>query len=285
MKKVFVLLMVLLLPRLCFSADSNFIKDQPMSHWFYYGGYYIFFLITSMGLLFKKDWRWAKAGNVSAVSRITFWLFINLVLIGFLKDLLGVKPGGEVLLLILAAIVLAVSWFVDINKFKQSLPKRKSKGKTDLVFNIFTLETIVFLLASLYAGYTQRSLVLFGQNMGDFIWKCIAGYIVVRIILQYTKKIARENSDTIKSLQNQLLGEVLRISDNYNPAFSATLKGEHVNFLIDKFVENGMEENDFYFNSELLEIFFKSFHPEPQLEKFLRDAIRARGQIELHWEK
>lgn len=255
MKKAFVLFVALFLSIPCLAAYTNLIKDQLLPYWFYYGCYFIFFLFTSIGLLLKKDWKWARAGNMSVVSRITFWFFINLGSIGFLKSLLGVKMGGEILLLILVSIILSVSYVVDVNKYKQSLPKRKSKDKQDIVFNIFILGIIIFFFASFYTGYTQRPLVLFGFNMGNFILTWIAGYIVLHFILEYRKQIIKKDSSAIKSLQNQLLGESVKISDNYNSAFSANLRGEHVNFLIDKFVEHGMEENNFYFNSELRDLY------------------------------
>jgi hypothetical protein len=60
---------------------------------------------------------------------------------------------------------------------------------------------------------------------------------------------------------------------------------EQLRFLIDAFTEEHMEENDFCFIDELFDLFVKEKKPDPSLEEFIRNALKDKDEIILHWEK
>jgi hypothetical protein len=79
-------------------------------------------------------------------------------------------------------------------------------------------------------------------------------------------------------------------SDFYNIADKKTgfnlgkLSRENVDFLRKKFLEQNMDDNDFYFLSETLELFLKEEKPGKELSDFLKNAMKDKNELELHWE-
>ncbi len=63
-----------------------------------------------------------------------------------------------------------------------------------------------------------------------------------------------------------------------------TLSASGINFLRKKFVDNGMEENDFYFDEITLDMFIKEEKPDKGLVEFLKNSLRGKDSMELHWE-
>jgi len=63
-----------------------------------------------------------------------------------------------------------------------------------------------------------------------------------------------------------------------------TLSNENVDFLRKRFLEQGMDDNDFYFLPETLEMFLKEEKPGKELAEFLNQAMMGRNEIELHWD-
>jgi len=63
-----------------------------------------------------------------------------------------------------------------------------------------------------------------------------------------------------------------------------TISNEELDYLRKRFLEQGMDDNDFYFLSEILEIFLKEEKPNKELSIFLINAIKNKNEIMLHWE-
>lgn len=46
-----------------------------------------------------------------------------------------------------------------------------------------------------------------------------------------------------------------------------------------------MDDNNFYFLSETLEIFLKEEEPNKELTEFLNNVMKNRNEVELYWER
>ncbi len=63
------------------------------------------------------------------------------------------------------------------------------------------------------------------------------------------------------------------------------LSNTHVDFLRKKFLEQGMDDNSFYFLSEIVEMFIDAENPDEELADFLRQSIEGKDVMELFWER
>ncbi|MBN1474126.1 MAG: hypothetical protein JW914_05895 [Syntrophaceae bacterium] len=76
-----------------------------------------------------------------------------------------------------------------------------------------------------------------------------------------------------------------RITDKNSGECFGELSAENVDFLRMKFIEQGMEDNDFYFMRETLELFIEEEKPNKELVGFLENALKGKDEIELNWKK
>jgi hypothetical protein len=108
--------------------------------------------------------------------------------------------------------------------------------------------------------------------ISEFIYQLITGF-------SEAKKIK-----TKKRQFKPLPAGQYEIKETKTSAALGTLSNENLDFLRKKFLEQGMDDNDFYFLSETLEMFFKEEKPNKELTDFLNTAMKNRDEIELHWE-
>ena len=80
-------------------------------------------------------------------------------------------------------------------------------------------------------------------------------------------------------------GKRATITDKKTGEVIGTILNEQLRFLIDVFTEEQMEENDFCFINELFDLFIKEKKPDLVLREFIRNALRDKDEIILHWEK
>lgn len=62
------------------------------------------------------------------------------------------------------------------------------------------------------------------------------------------------------------------------------LTAEEINYLREKFLDNGMDDNNFYFDSKTLEL-FENENPPQQLHDKIKKMLKMKEQIEIVWEK
>lgn len=77
--------------------------------------------------------------------------------------------------------------------------------------------------------------------------------------------------------------ERVEITDKNSGEPLGTISNQDLRFLIDQFEAQGMEDNDFYFTTELLKMFDETARPGPELREFIRKALKGREDIEIHW--
>ncbi len=80
-------------------------------------------------------------------------------------------------------------------------------------------------------------------------------------------------------------GKRVIITDKNTGEIIGAIKNEQLKFLIDVFTKEDMEENDFCFINELFDIFVEEKKPDPSLIEFIRNALKDKDEIILHWEK
>lgn len=96
-------------------------------------------------------------------------------------------------------------------------------------------------------------------------------------------KAREKTKKKIRNFKNVPNGSYL-IKDKKSNLNLNTLSAAEINFLRKKFIDNGMEDNDFYFEEISLDMFIKEEKPDKKLEEFLRNALKGKHSIELHWE-
>lgn len=80
-------------------------------------------------------------------------------------------------------------------------------------------------------------------------------------------------------------GKRVLITDKSTGEKLGTISNEQLRFLIEAFTEEQMEENDFYFINELFDLFVKEKKTDPSLTEFIRNALKDKDEIVLHWER
>jgi hypothetical protein len=62
------------------------------------------------------------------------------------------------------------------------------------------------------------------------------------------------------------------------------LSNESLDFLRKRFLEQGMDDNNFYFLAEVMEMFVEKEKPNKELTAFLKKAVKNKNEVELHWD-
>ncbi|MDH4162755.1 MAG: hypothetical protein OEW15_08695 [Nitrospirota bacterium] len=76
-----------------------------------------------------------------------------------------------------------------------------------------------------------------------------------------------------------------RVKDKENNAELGTLTNDEINYLRKKFLQNGMDDNDFYFNSMTFELFKKEEKPPAELIRKLDAILKLKDPVEITWSK
>ncbi len=87
-----------------------------------------------------------------------------------------------------------------------------------------------------------------------------------------------------KQLFKNLQTGFSKIKDNKSDNNLGELSNVNIDFMRRRFLEQGMDDNNFYFLPETLEMFLKEEKPNKELTDFLNNAIKNKTEIELHWE-
>ena len=243
----------------------------------------VFWVFTIRFVIFGKDPKWMKGAPMSKTSRAAAVLIPPLFELVVISQIWAftLVIAIAVFLLIPAFLVLFISGLVDDRRYRKTFLTRKltkDEKKDDLITNLFFLG----FMALLVAAPTRYKFLGISGWWWLGIW--VTGYITFNRI-QYHKRISRHQPGRVDWWLDNPPGGLAKVSDNYTGASLGTLKNDQIKFLIDKFIEYGMEDNDFYFLSEGLEMFIHTEKPDPQLEKFLKDAMNGKTEMELHWEK
>ncbi len=123
----------------------------------------------------------------------------------------------------------------------------------------------------------------FSHDLFFTLISSLFGLTILFIILNIRKESAIINQ---KIKQFEYLPEGLyTITDVLTEQEVGTLSNIHVDFLRKKFLEQGMDDNYFYFLPELLEMFIDAEDPDEKLADFLRQSIEGKEDIELFWQR
>lgn len=113
--------------------------------------------------------------------------------------------------------------------------------------------------------------------------------LVIAVISEVLYQLISGFQDTknVKTKRNKFISLAsgnYKIIETKSNAQLGTLSNKNVDFLRSRFLNQGMDDNDFYFLSEILEVFIKEEKPNKELIEFLNNAIKNKTEIELHWE-
>jgi hypothetical protein len=96
----------------------------------------------------------------------------------------------------------------------------------------------------------------------------------------------REESRTLKNKKANFtplpIGEY-EITDTTTGAAVGKLSNENVDFLRQRFLKQGMDDNDFYFLQEIMDVFIQEEQPDLELAEFLKGAMAGKNEMELRW--
>jgi hypothetical protein len=132
-------------------------------------------------------------------------------------------------------------------------------------------------------------------HIDHLIGKAVISIIVILVVLSFFREsvediiIERKRNRSINEeddwWKEHPPGKRAIITDKNTGEIIGTIKNEQLRFLIGAFTEEHMEENNFYFIKELFDLFVQEKEPDPSLEEFIRNALKDKDEITLHWEK
>lgn len=76
-----------------------------------------------------------------------------------------------------------------------------------------------------------------------------------------------------------------KIRDRESNTELGTLTNVEIDYLRKKFLQNGMDDNDFYFNSMTFELFKKEEKPPVELNEKLDAILKLKDPVEITWSK
>jgi hypothetical protein len=134
-----------------------------------------------------------------------------------------------------------------------------------------------FILLFIIAIFIKPPLKLFAwlfftALISEFLYHFLSG-------IRDTRKI-KSKHQPFKNLQTGFY-KIIDIKTNTE---LGKLSNENIDFLRKRFLEQNMDDNDFYFLPETLKMFLKEEKPNKELTQFLNIAIKEKNEIELHWE-
>jgi hypothetical protein len=116
------------------------------------------------------------------------------------------------------------------------------------------------------------------------------GYLFFTAILSevlYQVLSGRNEAKIIKSKKSAFIhlpSGLYKIVDRKTNASLGELSRENVDFLRKRFLKQAMDDNDFCFLSETIEMFLEEEKPNKELSEFLINAMKNKNEVELHWE-
>ncbi len=120
----------------------------------------------------------------------------------------------------------------------------------------------------------------------EFCYLVLLSLMILTVVLVILSGLKESAIIRQKIKQFEYLPEGLyTITDALTEQKIGQLSNIHVDFLRKKFLEQGMDDNYFYFLSEIVEMFIDTENPDEVLAKFLRQSIEGKDVIELFWER
>lgn len=120
----------------------------------------------------------------------------------------------------------------------------------------------------------------------DLLILLFCAAVIFEILYQALSGIKEAKEIKLKKENYSILAEgIYRITDKNSGEHLGELSAENVDFLRKKFLGQGMADNNFYFMPETLDLFIKEEKPNMELDGFLKNCIKGKEEIELHWNK
>jgi len=149
------------------------------------------------------------------------------------------------------------------------------------------LKIISLITFACFIGYLIIAMVLkqFSRDI-FYIGGCLLFISLLFLILHLamSRRKKRKEAELKKPQFKNLPAGYYKIKDNKSDIELGILSSESVDFLRRLLFEQEMDENDFYFPSEALDLFLEEEKPNEELRAFLIKAMKDRYVIELHWE-
>ena len=147
-----------------------------------------------------------------------------------------------------------------------------------LISRIVFCSLIGILVIAIFSEPMSKILVVSG---GWLFFTALIFEILYQILsgIKESKKI-KQKKNTFKKLSTGSY----KVKDNKANTCLGELSSENIDFLRCRFLGQGMDDNDFYFLSETLEMFLEEEQPNKELEEFLNNAMNSKNEIELHWQ-